>query len=449
MWIGKSRCNVCCRSRAFLGDATPYRRARTPRLAFSRFAVAVDDKLAVSGLAIKRRQRTGEVPETSGRRRWLPKPQWVALIVIATAAAYYFGLRERPLDVTAANVSTFFPAQAFTLLNATGYVIPQTKADIASKATGRLEKLELEEGSPVRAGQIIARLESQDMVAALHQAAANVGVARTELAKAEADLREADYALNRARQLLAKNYVSGELHDAAVARQAKAAASVESARAQIAAAEAARRAAEVAVDYTLIRAPFDGVILKKHADVGDVVAPFASTAQSKGAVVSMADLRTLQVEADVSESNIHKVTPHQPCDIQLDAIPKVRFPGTVHRIMPTVDKTKATVQVKVRFLTLDERILPDMSAKVAFLSRDLSAEQRQPVTAVASAALVRQDGGVSSWRITENRVTRVAVETGESFGDMTAVRKGLAVNDRVVLNPAEALKDGMLVRIAE
>lgn len=373
----------------------------------------------------------------------------MVLILLAIGAAYYFGLRERPLKVAAVTVNAFFPAQAYTLLNATGYVVPQTKADVASKATGRLEKLELEEGSPVKAGQIIARLESQDMVAALNQAAANVGVARTELAKAEAELRESTYALARAEQLLGKKYVSGEIYDAAVARQAKAAAGVESARAQIAAAEAARRAAEVAVDYTLIRAPFDGVILKKHADVGDVVAPFASTTQSKGAVVSMADLRTLQVEADVSESNIHKVTPHQPCDIQLDAIPRVRFPGEVHRIMPTVDKTKATVQVKVRFLSLDERILPDMSAKVAFLSRDLSARQRQPVTAVPSAALVRQGGESSAWRIAADRIARVVVEVGESFGEMTEVRQGLTVNDKVVLNPAADLKDGMLVQVAE
>lgn len=409
----------------------------------------MDDKRPVSDLAIKRRQRRDTGGTAGGvRSRWFPKPGWIAAVMVLAAGGYYFGWRERPVTVSAATVTTYFPAQAYTLLNATGYVIPQTKADIASKATGRLERLELEEGSSVKAGQVIARLESQDMVAALSQATANVGVARTELAKAGADLKEANFALNRARQLLTQKYVSRELYDAAVARQAKAVASVESARAQIAAAEAARRAAEVAVAYTLIRAPFDGVILKKHADVGDVVAPFASS-QSKGSVVSMADLRTLEVEADVSESNIHKVTEHQPCDIQLDAIPKVRFPGEVHRIMPTVDKSKATVQVKVRFLALDARILPDMSAKVAFLSKELSPEQRQPVTAVAAAALVRRDGGLSAWRIDAGRISRVDVVAGATLADMIVVQHGLQPNDRVVLNPSDHLKDGMLVQVTE
>lgn len=381
------------------------------------------------------------------RRRWIPAAPWVLALTLIVAGVWYFKFRDRPIEVATAVVTSFFPAQAFTVLNATGYVIPQTKADIASKATGRLEKLELEEGSPVKAGQIIARLESQDMVAALNEAAANVGVARTELAKAEAELKESNFSLERARQLLAKRYVSRELFDAAVARQAKAAASVDNAWARIAAAEAARRAAEVAVDYTLIRAPFDGVILKKHADVGDVVAPFAATTQSKGAVVSIADLRTLEVEADVSESSLYKVTATQPCEIQLDAVPNTRFPGEVHRIMPTVDKTKATVQVKVRFLTQDPRILPDMSAKVAFLSRSLTAEERQPVAAVNSSALMRANGAVSAWLVRDARLVRVPVDTGEVLGDMAVIRRGLQLNDRIVVSPSSGLKEGMLIRV--
>lgn len=400
----------------------------------------------VAHLAIRRSRVFEPGQPTPGWRRWIPGARWILALALLAAGVWYFRFRDRPLDVATVAVTTFFPAQAFTLLNATGYVIPQTKADIASKATGRLEKLELEEGSPVKAGQVIARLESQDMVAALNEAVANVGVARTELAKAEADLKESNFALDRARQLMAKRYVSRELFDAAVARQAKAAASVENARARIAAAEAARQAAAVAVDYTLIRAPFDGVILKKHADVGDVVAPFAATTQSKGAVVSIADLRTLEVEADVSESNIHKVKAEQPCDIQLDAVPDTRFPGEVHRIMPTVDKTKATVQVKVRFLTQDARILPDMSAKVAFLSRNLSIQERQPVTAVTSSALVRENGGASAWLVRNSQVFKVPVDAGDVIGDMVVIRRGLEVDDRVVVNPSSDLRDGMPIR---
>jgi RND family efflux transporter MFP subunit len=409
----------------------------------------VVDEVKVLKLAIRNRGGPGDATARRGRFRFFFKPSWLLLIMLVLGSGYYFGLREHATTVTAVTVALFHPAQAYTLLNATGYVIPQTKADIASKATGRLEKLEFEEGSPVKAGQVVARLESQDMVASLNEAAANVEVARTDLAKAQADLKEARFALNRANQLLTQKYISREFYDAVVARHAKAVAAVESARAQIMAAEAARRAAQVAVDYTLIRAPFDGVILKKHADVGDVVAPFASTAQSKGAVVSIADLGTLEVEADVSESNLYKVSSRQPCDIQLDAIPDERFRGEVHRIMPTVDKTKATVEVKVRFLDLDQRILPDMSAKVAFLSRNLTAEERKPVTAVAAAALVRREGAVTAFLIDGDRAKETKVDTGPALGDVVIVRSGLKLNDRVLINAPATLKDGALIRLAE
>ena len=407
------------------------------------------DKGKVSNLAIRNRERSGDAATRSRASTFHFKPSWILAVIVGLGAGYYFGFREHPVSVASVTVATFYPAQAYTLLNATGYVIPQTKADVASKATGRLEKLEFEEGSPVKEGQIIARLESQDVIATLNQAAANVEVSRTELAKAEADLKEANFALKRAEQLLTQKYVSRELYDAAVARHAKAVASVDSARAHITAAEAARRAAQVAVDYTLIRAPFDGVILKKHADVGDVVAPFASTTQSKGAVVSIADLGTLEVEADVSESNLHKVTARQPCDIQLDAIPSERFRGVVHRIMPTVDKTKATVEVKVRFLDLDERILPDMSAKVAFLSKNLTVEERKPVMAVSAAALVQRAGTAAAFLIDGDRVKEVQVGSGDTLGDVVVVRNGLKLNDRVVLNAPAGLKNGSLIRLAE
>jgi RND family efflux transporter MFP subunit len=409
----------------------------------------VDEKSKVADLSIRRRGTPVKASKRPSFLTALFRPHWLLLIAGAAAGAYYFGFRERPVAVTAITVGPFFPAQAYTLLNATGYVIPQTKADIASKATGRLEKLEWEEGSPVKAGQVIARLESQDVVAALNQATANVGVAQTELAKALADLKEANFALRRAQDLVEKKFVSRELYDAAVARQAKAVASVDSARAGIAASEAAQRAAQVAVDYTLIKAPFDGVILKKHADVGDVVAPFAATKQSKGAVVSIADLRTLEVEADVSESNLYKVVPAQPCEIQLDAVPNPRFRGEVHRIMPTVDKSKATVVVKVRFLELDPRVLPDMSAKVAFLSRNLSPAERQPVLSVAAAAVLQRENQTKAFLLDGERVKLVRFDAGERLGDVVPVRGGLRINDRAILNPPPNLQDGALVRVGE
>ncbi len=157
------------------------------------------------------------------------------------------------------------------------------------------------------------------------------------------------------------------------------------------ASEAALKGAEVAVEYTLIRAPFDAVVLTKNADVGDIVTPIGAAANAKAAVVTVADMDSLKVEADVSEANLELVRVGQPCEIQLDALPEARFRGRVHMIVPTADRSKATVMVKVGFVDEDPRILPEMSAKVAFLSRPPTAAEKEPRTAVARSAVVEQE----------------------------------------------------------
>ena len=192
----------------------------------------------------------------------------------------------------------------------------------------------------------------------------------------EAELNEAERNFNRSRDLLAKNFVSQAAHDAAIGRLERARAAVSGYRAAIAVAQANHRAAQVAVEQTLIRAPFDGVVLTKNANVGDVITPFSSALGSQAAVVTMADMSTLEVEADVSESNLAKIKLDQPCEIQLDAVPDARFRGRLLRLVPTVDRTKATVMAKVRFAELDARILPEMSAKVSFLSQEVPDAER-------------------------------------------------------------------------
>jgi RND family efflux transporter MFP subunit len=179
------------------------------------------------------------------------------------------------------------------------------------------------------------------------------------------------------------------------------------------------------VEYTFIRAPFNGVILKKHADLGDVVAPFSSTIQSKGAVVSMADMNTLQVEADISESNLMRVKVNQPCEIQLDAFPEERFRGRVHMIVPTVDRTKATILVKIGFIDRDERILPDMSARVAFLSKELSPQEQKSHTVVPTSAVVMNGDQTYVFRINDDTVHKIPVVIGEQWDDLIIVQKGL------------------------
>ena len=219
------------------------------------------------------------------------------------------------------------------------------------------------------------------------------------------------------------------------------------ARSSLAAAKASQHVAQVAVDYTVIRAPFDGVVLTKNANIGDIVTPFSSAADSKGAVVTMADMTTLEVEADVSESSLAKVKVGQPCEIVLDALPDARFRGTISRMVPTVDRAKATVMTKIRFNELDPRILPEMSAKVSFLSQEITADQQKPVLAVHPDALVERGGKLVVLAIRGDKAEEVAVARGAKLGDLMAITGALKAGDKVVQKPAESLHGGAAVKI--
>ncbi|TMH61929.1 MAG: efflux RND transporter periplasmic adaptor subunit, partial [Betaproteobacteria bacterium] len=276
--------------------------------------------------------------QTRRRRKWI----WLgAIAIVLIAGGAWFALQPRAVAVQTTPIVTTYPSQQFVVLNSTGYVVAQRKAAISSKASGRLEWLGVAEGTRVKAGEIIARLDSRDVSAQLDAALANVNVARAALEQALAEERDADVSLKRTRDLIAQKFVSQSALDQARARADRAVAGVASGRAGVVAAEANARNAQVAVDYTLIRAPFDGIILSKSANVGDMVTPFSSAADSKGAVVSMADMSTLEVEADVSEASLSRISVGQPTEITLDALPDTRFRGAVSRIVPTVDRAKA------------------------------------------------------------------------------------------------------------
>jgi RND family efflux transporter MFP subunit len=380
------------------------------------------------------------------RRRWL---WWGGILMLLALAGGWFALQPRAVTVLTTSVVTTYPSQQFVLLNATGYVVAQRKAAISSKATGRLEWLGVAEGSRVKAGDIIARIDARDVVAQGEGAQANVKAAKAALEQALAEERDAVAQLKRNQDLLAKGFVSASAVDTAKARAEKATAGVANARATISVTEASSRNAQVSVDYTVIRAPFDGVILSKSANVGDLVTPFSNAADSKGAVVSMADMSTLEVEADVAESSLSKVSVGQPAEILLDALPDSRFRGRISRIVPTVDRAKATVMTKVKFDAIDPRILPEMSAKVSFLSQDVTAEQQKPMVAVAADAIVQREGRTVVFVVREGVATAVPVTTGKKVGDLTGIEGGVKSGEKVVQKPAENLASGALVKVAK
>ncbi|WP_345531685.1 efflux RND transporter periplasmic adaptor subunit [Viridibacterium curvum] len=380
-------------------------------------------------LKAKRRRHTG---------RWVALA--VALIVVVTVV---FAQKNKPLEVETTRVTQAWPAQGLTVLNATGYVVADAKAAVASKATGRVEWLGVREGSVVKAGEVLARLESGDLRAQRAQAVANVEVANARLKQSEAELIDADFNLKRQQDLRAQAFVAQSAVDAAENRARQARATVAAQAAAVRAAEAAVKEVEVALDNTVIRAPFAGVVLTKQADVGDVVAPFNASAESKGAVVTIADMNTLEIDADVSEASLAKARVSQPVEIRLDALPDVRLAGHVSRIVPTVDRSKATVKFKVKFDEKDARVLPDMSAKVAFLERVLKPEERTPRIAVAATALA----GDTVFVIEDGIAKAREVKRGGALGDLVEITQGLKQGDIVVDKPDARLKDG--ARIAE
>ena len=372
-----------------------------------------------------------------------------AIIVALLLILFMTGVFSPAAKVEVASVVQTYPSQTFTLLNASGYVVPQRKSSVAAKATGRLVALYVEEGNKIKKDQIIAQLENEDLAASIRQAEANVDVSRAGYEQAKAELNDARVSFERQRQLLSRELIAKSDYDTAEARYKKAIATVASADASIKAAQAALSGADVSLEYTRIRAPFDGVVLTKNADVGDIVTPLGAAANAKSAVVTIADMSSLQVETDVSESNIEKLKPGQPCEIQLDAVPETRFAGTIHMIVPTADRSKATVMVKVRFNTIDSRILPEMSAKVAFLSREVKKEEEKSRTAVNPKAIIDDGGKKFLFVVKQSRVKLTPVTIGAPLGDMVEIHSGAVSGDKVVLNPPKNLKDNTRIKIAE
>ena len=355
-----------------------------------------------------------------------------AAVLLAAAAVIAGGALDRALPVHLTPATMVSPMRSGAVLVASGYVVAQRKAAVASKGTGRLVYLGVVEGDRVRAGQVIARIEDADVRAQLAQAQANVQVSRAEL-------HDAERSLARERLLGDSGFSSQASLDAAEARY-------ERVRAGIVSAEAAVEGAQVALENTVVRAPFDGTVLTKNADVGEVVAPLAASAFSKSAVVTIADLRSLQVEADVAESNLEATSPGQPCEIVLDAYPDVRYPAVVAKIVPTADRAKATVQVKVAFRSYDARVLPEMSAKVHFLPRpSRAAADTQALLVVPSAAVVERNGRSVVFVVEHGRAVELPVVLGRQLGSSVAIREGLRPGVQVVDSVGARLRGGAKV----
>ncbi len=387
-------------------------------------------------------------PPSSRKKRYIPFVLGVALL-FAAGWLYHLGVLGPAVSVQTVSVQKMYPSQTITVLNASGYVVAQRKAAVASKITGRLIYLAVEEGSRVKKGEIIARLENNDSLAARDQAEAGLHTARFQLEQSLAELTEATLTYNRNKDLIAGGYIAKSDFDAADARYKRAIAAVRANEAAIRNREAALKAAEVTVDYANLRAPFDAVVLTKNADVGDIVTPLGAAANAKAAVVDVADMDSLKVEVDVSESNIGKVFMHQPCEIYLDALPAERFAGRVHIIVPTADRTKASVMVKVAFDALNPRVLPEMSAKVAFLSRAIQETEKQPVMALPAAAVLSRNDRSVVFGMVQDKAVEIPITIGRQLNGMVEIVAGVNIGDKIIASPAGNLQDGTKVKLAQ
>ena len=370
-----------------------------------------------------------------------------------------FVLRERsavPVQTVVAMASTDPGAKGSsagaTSVTANGYVVARTRAAVSSKVPGRLAYLGVSEGSFVNEGEVLARLENGDYEAQVAEATANLATTHAQQVEAEADRDQQQSDAKRLRDIRMQNkqLVSQQEVDAAETRLATAEARVKAATARITAAEASLRFARVNLANTEIRAPFTGTVLRKEAEVGEVVAPSVGGGLTRGAVVTMADLKSLEVEVDVNEAYISRLHSGQAARITLDAYPDTSFVGRVRQVVPTADRQRATVQVKVTIVDRDARILPEMGARVDFLEPEARLAGA-PVVALTPrirvpAGVVHEENGQSIvWLVREGRLEPRAVEAGPTSGGFREIRKGLAGGELLLAGGVTAPHAGMRV----
>lgn len=386
-----------------------------------------------------------EPPRRRLRGKWTIVLGALVLASLAVAAQQLSSRLSRPV-VSISEVTLVSPAQADVKLVATGYVVPMRKAVVASKQPGRLEAILVKEGDEVRQGQLLATLESADLRATVNDARAALASARAKAKAAAATLADTKLQLDREKRLLGSGASTQASVDSAQSRYEVAAATLAASEAEVESAAARVRNAEAALSNARITAPFDGTVVRKIAEVGEV--PTAIYQSSAGGIVELVDFSSLVVEADVSENRIGAVTVNAPAEIVLDAFPGQRFRGEVSELRPTIDRQKATVLTRVKFVDPVPGVFPQMAAKVSFLSRPLDPEKlKEPAKRVVPASAVVVLGDARAiFVFSEGRVHSTAVVLGEPLGEAIELKEGPPPGTRIIAHPPPSLRDGQAVK---
>jgi HlyD family secretion protein len=371
----------------------------------------------------------------------------LGVVVIVTGAVFAFHSQKPVVEVAVAQKAA---AGRPALLNASGYVTPRRRATIAAKITGRVTKVNFDEGMHVQEGFVLATLDDSDARRALDSAKADRDSAQAAIADFEVQLKNAEIELHRAKQLLAAGVQSQETLDNATMAADSLHAKIALAKEQVAASQARVGEAQQNVDNTVIRAPFDGIVVSKDAQVGEMVSPIsAGGGFTRTGIATIVDMNSNEIEVDVNEAYIARVVPGQNVTAVLDAYPEWQIPSRVRTVIPTADRQKATVKVRISFLKLDPRILPDMGIKVTFFG----AAPEQKNGATEPAALIPQDavredqGKKIVFLVKDNRLERRAVTLGGTRGSDAEVLAGIDAGDTVVVKGPATLRDGQAVEI--
>ena len=390
----------------------------------------------------------------SSAGKWIVRIGLLILLGTLGAGAYFYVTRPRPIEVEVATVSQRAAGAQASVLNASGYVTARRRATVSSKVTGKVIEVNVEEGMAVKEGQVLARLDDSTLQAALAFYRAQLEAAKRQIPETQVRLEKARTDMRRQEQLRQEGLNTPSDIDSAKADVDSLVARIASAQEQVKVAESQIAMQQTAIDDTIIRAPFTGIAISKDAQPGEMVSPVsAGGGFTRTGISTIVDMHSLEIEVDVNESYIGRVTEGQPVTATLKAYPDWQIPAKVITTVPTADRQKATVLVRIAFLQLDPRILPDMGVTVTFLREadKAAAPTAQPTTLVPKIA-VKEDSGKSYVFLVQERgqqqsVERRAVQVGGNDGDRVEVLAGLRNGDRVVVSPPPDLAEGKLITV--
>ena len=407
------------------------------------------DQNALDSLRIERTPEPPRDARQGGVYKWFI----VVVLILAAVAAAYALLRDNAIEVetVTATAASSGGSGGGSVLNASGYVVARRQATVSAKVTGKVAEVHIEEGMEVKEGQLLASLDDTTTRPQLDLAERQLDAATKNLQEVEVRLAEAERNLRRTQQLRADKLVSEQALDSAQAEVGALQARLEALKSEVKVAQSSVRVRKQDLDDLLVRSPFDGVVVSKDAQPGEMISPIsAGGGFTRTGIATVVDMDSREIEVDVNEAFINRVKAGQKAEAVLDAYPDWTIPCHVINIVPTADRQKATVRVRIGFDELDPRILPDMGVKVSFLdnrsSEPTTAEPTRPAVRVPSSAIMRDGETTFVWRVRDASVERVAVRTGGERNGQTEVLSGIAAGDVLVGKPVEGLAEGAPVK---